>query len=254
MNSLLKKYFYKVRQSCWILIDRKYPEDETKYDLALRLVTRSIAEMKAKQKITILDAGCGHKSGISFHSNHHVTLIGSDIVSSSLRNNSDIDSGFVSNLGEIPLKDDSIDIVFSNMVLEHLSQPAMFFKEIRRVLRPGGYFVFSTPNALNIVVLVNRLLPDILSKKLGHLLTGEAEDDIFPTVYKANSLRTLRNLCKESNFQQTDLILYQPPPYAFVFSRTICMLIIWYFKLLNKYDFLKGLRGVIVARYRKITD
>jgi len=41
----------------------------------------------------------------------------------------------------------SLDAVFAWMVVEHLENPLVVLRKIRSALRPGGYFVFSVPNA-----------------------------------------------------------------------------------------------------------
>src|SRR4051812_41705293 len=43
--------------------------------------------------------------------------------------------------GTIPFPNRSFDVVAANMVLEHVADPARFFREVARVLRPGGHFV-----------------------------------------------------------------------------------------------------------------
>jgi SAM-dependent methyltransferase len=45
------------------------------------------------------------------------------------------------------LDDDSFDVVVAGELLEHLRDPHALVAEIRRVLRPGGTFVASVPNA-----------------------------------------------------------------------------------------------------------
>ena len=47
---------------------------------------------------------------------------------------------------EIPLEDNSVDIVICNQVIEHLPEPLCAFKEINRVLKPGGLFLGSVPH------------------------------------------------------------------------------------------------------------
>ena len=249
---MLKKYFTIIQQQCWDLIDAKYPETKTKYALSLELVKKAITEIKTKQKITVLDAGCGHKSGINFCSDPNITFIGTDFVLNDLKNNSDIDCGFTCNLEKIPLKDNSIDIIFCNMVLEHIADPKSFFEKIEKILTSGGYFIFSTPGIYNIAVFPNRMIPDVVSKKLSAALTKTNEDDVFPTSYKANSIGQIKKLFKNTMMEEVDLIMYQPPPYAFVFSTIVCRLVIYYYHLINKYDCLKFLRGVIIARYKKV--
>jgi SAM-dependent methyltransferase len=58
---------------------------------------------------------------------------------------------------KLPFEDASIDVVHSNQVIEHLPGTDHFMREIRRVLRPGGYAVVSTNNLAslhNIVSLI----------------------------------------------------------------------------------------------------
>lgn len=43
--------------------------------------------------------------------------------------------------------DESFDCVVSFQVIEHIENDLQLMREVRRVLRPGGKFIFSTPNA-----------------------------------------------------------------------------------------------------------
>lgn len=55
----------------------------------------------------------------------------------------------------LPFPDASFDAVAAGELIEHLREPERLVAEIRRVLRPGGMFVGSVPNAYR---LKNRLL------------------------------------------------------------------------------------------------
>lgn len=44
------------------------------------------------------------------------------------------------------LKENSVDIVTSFETLEHLPKPKLFLTEVKRILRPNGLFIVSTPN------------------------------------------------------------------------------------------------------------
>jgi SAM-dependent methyltransferase len=58
----------------------------------------------------------------------------------------------------LPFDDASIDVVHSNQVIEHLRTTDHFMREIRRVLRPGGYAVVSTNNLASLHNLVSLAL------------------------------------------------------------------------------------------------
>ena len=52
------------------------------------------------------------------------------------------------NLVDLPLPDESVDVVVNFQVIEHLWDQAAFIAECRRVLRPGGRLLVSTPNRI----------------------------------------------------------------------------------------------------------
>jgi 2-polyprenyl-3-methyl-5-hydroxy-6-metoxy-1,4-benzoquinol methylase len=58
------------------------------------------------------------------------------------------------NVDPLPFADERFDVVVAGEVLEHLQFPDEAAREVRRVLRPGGLFVGSVPNAFR---LRNRL-------------------------------------------------------------------------------------------------
>ncbi|MGZ5024645.1 MAG: class I SAM-dependent methyltransferase, partial [Chthoniobacterales bacterium] len=54
------------------------------------------------------------------------------------------------NTGSLPYPNESFDLVTCTEVIEHLENFRPALREISRVLRPGGVFVVSTPNVLNL--------------------------------------------------------------------------------------------------------
>ncbi len=52
------------------------------------------------------------------------------------------------NLADLPLADDSVDVVVNFQVIEHLWDQGQFVAECARVLRPGGQLLMSTPNRI----------------------------------------------------------------------------------------------------------
>lgn len=95
----------------------------------------------------------------------------------------------------IPLAPASVDVVISAWVLEHLPDPARTFREIGRVLRPGGAFIFLAPNRNSPIALLNRVLRPLQSALVPRLY-GRAEADTFPVVYRANTRQQIASLAR----------------------------------------------------------
>ena len=78
----------------------------------------------------------------------------------------------------LPFEDEFADVVLSGEIIEHIVDTEAFLREIRRVLRPGGATVLSTPNILwwkhRLALLAGRY-PDALDYRtrygddLGHV-------------------------------------------------------------------------------------
>lgn len=58
----------------------------------------------------------------------------------------------------LPFEAHSMDWVFAIEVLEHLENPRFFFREVVRVLKPGGHFVLTTPNNASLRSRISVLL------------------------------------------------------------------------------------------------
>ena len=103
-------------------------------------------------------------------------------------------------ISQIPLRDNTFDLITANMVVEHLDDPVRQFQEILRVLKPQGLFIFHTPNVYGYTTLASILIPDFLKGKLVYLIQGRKEEDIFKTFYRANSSSKIRYLAGTTGF------------------------------------------------------
>ncbi len=45
----------------------------------------------------------------------------------------------------LPLEDESCDTILASRVLEHLPEPAVFWSEVSRIIRPGGRIIMTVP-------------------------------------------------------------------------------------------------------------
>lgn len=60
--------------------------------------------------------------------------------------------------GRLPFEDDSFDAVVSIEVIEHVEDQFAFLRELKRICRPGGLVIASTPNVLNMQSRIRSLL------------------------------------------------------------------------------------------------
>jgi SAM-dependent methyltransferase len=115
----------------------------------------------------------------------------------------------------LPFRSASFDLIFCSWLLEHLVRPQQTFAEIGRVLRPGGAFVFITPNAHHPLARLNHALGRV-GQIQGWLVTGlygRSAADAFPTTYQANSPDRLRRLGQANDLHLTDLHAIPDPSY-----------------------------------------
>jgi SAM-dependent methyltransferase len=57
-------------------------------------------------------------------------------------------NGVISELPNIPYPDDTFDVVVGSELIEHLDDPGATLVSARRVLKPGGLFIGTTPNMM----------------------------------------------------------------------------------------------------------
>lgn len=102
---------------------------------------------------TVLDIACGSGyGGLILRQGGARLVLGIDLSAEGLAlARSQRRDGFVLAQADgtrLPLADASVDVVTSFETVEHVHDPGRFIAELRRVLRPDGTLVLSTPNAL----------------------------------------------------------------------------------------------------------
>lgn len=99
----------------------------------------------------VLDAGCGVGFGTRILAQSGAArIVGIDVSEAAIaaaRHDADgVAELAVAGLEDVPLESGSIDLVVCFEVIEHVDNPVRAFAELRRVLRPNGALLLSTPN------------------------------------------------------------------------------------------------------------
>lgn len=80
----------------------------------------------------------------------------------------------------LPFRDGQFDALFAGEVIEHLPDARAALREWRRVLRPGGMAIVTTPNRERLVALANRRECPCSPDHLGELSYRELTRDLLP--------------------------------------------------------------------------
>ena len=97
----------------------------------------------------VLDVGCGEGRFAAELDAIGASVVGVDIAEEPLRRarelHPQLDLRLVAARGEWELPDAAFDAVWAGEVIEHVADTAAWLSEVRRVLRPGGRLLLSTP-------------------------------------------------------------------------------------------------------------
>lgn len=159
----------------------------------------------------LLDLGCG-RGGLVEQLHHPVErTVGMDPDMASLRDHRLQIQRAAGLSNRLPFSSNQFDMIYCSWLLEHLVTPEADLAEIRRVLAPGGRFVFVTPNVNSPIALLNRVLGRAkpVQNRLIERLYGREAEDAFPTYYRANSEQALTSLLDKVNRLDGDMLLME---------------------------------------------
>lgn len=211
---------------------------------------RDVLSRLVDRNVDWLDLGCGHQllpewmPGWEGHEagiiNSARQVTGIDLDQAALKRHKHIRRKLVGDLHRLPLKDNSFDLVTANVVLEHIAEPSLLLAEIHRVLRPGGRFLFHTPNLFSYGTLLAVLLPQRLKNKLALFLQGRKEEDVYPTYYRINTRRRIETLARQSGFSVSDLRMVESSAQTYMLGPLVVMELV----------LIRALRWSICENYR----
>lgn len=198
----------------------------------------------------VLDAGCGRGAFFRYPWKQQVRLLVGCDVEKAINQNPNTTTGVRASLTYLPFASSSFDLVFSRYVFEHLDTPSLVFKELARVLKPGGKLVVLTPSKYHYVTLISRLLPHRLHEKVA-ALRGNAAHDAFPTMYLVNSEADLRRYAAEAGLRMKQVVSREVRPNYLLWSLPAFLLGVAYERLVNRFDRLRPFRVSLIAVFER---
>lgn len=155
---------------------------------------------------TVLDIGCGAGEFSAALAAAGATPIAVDVAHEALRRARERNRGLDTRLwapGQpLPLDDNAVDAVWAGEVIEHVADVAPWLSELRRVLRPRGTLLLTTPHhgpgTLLRLALSRRRFAEHFEPRSDHV--------------RFYSPGTLRDLLHDLGFDVAELRLADGPP------------------------------------------
>jgi SAM-dependent methyltransferase len=199
---------------------------------------------------TLLDAGCGHGAPVlrTFIGSAK-TLIGVDLV-----NFDDEMPGITlvnRDLGDTGLPSNSVDVIMSRSVMEHVTDPPRVYGEMNRLLRPGGHFIFLTGNMWDYSAIIAKLVPNRYHPWIVARTQGRSEQDTFPVAYKTNTRSAVNRYAAGAGFDVASFDYLGQYPAYFLFNGPLFLLGTAYEKFIDRVTGLQFLKGWILVVLRK---
>jgi SAM-dependent methyltransferase len=231
--------------------------------LAMRLLHRFYADRVHPYKLfeqrvqgllwpqaVLLDAGCGRTVPVlRKYIGRARRLIGVEFVPFT-----DVPPGIESynaDLAHLPLESESVDVIMSRSVFEHLTDPESVYREFARVLRPGGRVVFLTANMWDYGTLVARLVPNRFHAAIVRRVEGRAEEDTFPIAYRTNTRRDVGRLAQVAGLKVEAFEYVSQYPNYLLFNGVLFFIGMCFEKIIARFSSLRILRGWILVTLRK---
>jgi ubiquinone/menaquinone biosynthesis C-methylase UbiE len=194
-----------------------------------------------KDDIKWLDLGCGHQVLPPWRFDQEKKLVeragmlvGIDADLPSVEKHRSVHLRLVGNISALPFRDCTFDLITANMVVEHLDNPVQQFQEVSRVLKPGGVFVFHTPNAGGYSTMLARILPEGVKLSLIRVLQGRPSADVFRTYYRANTEADIVRLAGVAGFDPLEIRLVASSAELAVIPPLAFLELLWIKLLLSK--------------------
>jgi SAM-dependent methyltransferase len=216
-------------------------------DHPYRLLEREI-EQRTRPDCVLLDAGCGRHADLLRRFSSVIRAgIGIDMVTFLSTAPDPKITLLNGDLSRIELASESVDLVVSRSVMEHLEDPLRVYQEILRVLRPGGSFIFLTPNLWDYSAIISKIIPNRFHSAIVRKVEGRDEKDTFAVFYRSNTTSAVNRLAQQSGFRVDSIRFVGQYPCYLMFNPALFLLGTGYEKLISRFEVLRKLRGWLMV-------
>lgn len=229
------------------LDDTFYPGIQKNWDDEL-FRQRILAAITSDSVVLDLGAGAGIVQQMNFRG-RVAKIYGIDLDPRVVQNPM-LDEGKVADGAHIPYPDETFDVAFADNVCEHLPDPLSVFADVKRVLKPGGIFLFKTPNKWHYMPLIARLTPHRFHQFVNRL-RGRAEIDTFPTRYRANSRGAVLRLARTSGMEVVQIERIEGRPEYLRMTWFTYLIGLLYERIVNSSRLFAAIRVLLIAELRK---
>jgi SAM-dependent methyltransferase len=201
---------------------------------------------------TILEIGAGPSNGTSDFLATLGSVCGVDVSDEGSRNRA-LSSFHLFDGKRLPFEDNSFDCCVSNWVLEHVQTPREHFREVHRVLRPGGAYFFRTMNIHHYVGAISKLTPHWFHRAVANWLRGLPQEahDPWPTFYNCNTIGAIHRIARETGFHKVKVDVFEcEPSYGKASALLFYPMFAWE-RAVNATDSLQRFRAQILGNLTK---
>lgn len=216
-----------------------------------------MVRLHLRKEMVVLNMGCGLPSGdpVKVLKGEVAKVVGADIDPEAA-SNGEVDEVVIYDGRRFPFGDGFFDAAYSDFVMEHIERPEEFLREVRRVLKPGGSFLFRTPNRYHYVPVLSRLVPERWKEGVANRSRGfkRGENKIYTAYYRFNSRGDVGRIARRAGFGKDDIALefIELEPSYLAFSLPTFLLGLAYERLVNAWDSLAFIRvnifGILTRR------
>ncbi|MCK5225288.1 MAG: class I SAM-dependent methyltransferase [Planctomycetes bacterium] len=202
----------------------------------------------APSSAKILEIGAGPTNPTTGFLRSLGTVTGID-VDTAVRNNQYCETALVYDGVHIPCDNNSYDLVVSNYVCEHLENPLQVCREIYRVTRPRGHYIFRAPNLWHYVSLAAKFSPQWFHKLIANKLRDLPKEayDPYLTYHRMNTKKVCSKILSQTNFKIEIIKMIESEPSYGMASPFLFYPLMMSERLLNSSSIFENFRANILC-------